>query len=178
MLFIFTIFLSVFLTETHSFEITQFDFENQQIVHESDTNAYYILCHGQVVTNITTPIDMALGQENSGQLQGVQSNQLSFYCVLCVGITNPLDTDTDGIDDVYELCTPPLNPLNTNDALLDFDADQISNLLEYQYGEDPNTYTPLTMIHSSPADGEDGNFSCRFWREYTHRTYSCFIESN
>ncbi|NKB25431.1 MAG: hypothetical protein GKR87_13850 [Kiritimatiellae bacterium] len=149
-------FLSVFLTEVHGFEITQFDFPNQQVVHESDTNAYYILCHGQVVTNVTTPIDMALGQENSGQLQGVQSNQLSFYCVLCVGITNPLGTDTDGIDDVYELRTPPLDPFNTNDALLDFDADELSNLFEYQRGGDPNVYTPLTTVHSSPADGEGG----------------------
>ncbi|NKB24337.1 MAG: hypothetical protein GKR87_08185 [Kiritimatiellae bacterium] len=99
---------------------------------------------------------MVLGQESSGQLQGIQSTQLSFYCVQRVDITNPLDTDIDGIDDLFELLNNPLNPLNAGDAAQDFDGDSITNLLEYQYGTDPNTLDPLTTIETSPLHGEEG----------------------
>ncbi|NKB23501.1 MAG: hypothetical protein GKR87_03795 [Kiritimatiellae bacterium] len=96
---------------------------------------------------------MRLGQLNNGQLTASQSNSISFNCVQRVDLTNALDTDADGIDDVYEL--QYFNPLNPADASQDLDSDQISNLDEYQYGKDPTQADPATILSSSsPAHGE------------------------
>jgi hypothetical protein len=55
-----------------------------------------------------------------------------------VPIAHPLDSDGDGIDDVYELRHPPfLNPLDASDANQDFDGDGHSNLEDYRAGTDP-----------------------------------------
>lgn len=48
------------------------------------------------------------------------------------------DTDTDGIDDKYELNTYGLNPLISTDAALDADRDGVTNLNEYLAGTNIN----------------------------------------
>jgi len=62
--------------------------------------------------------------------------------VEAVTITNGLidvsaDTDSDGMEDVWEL-NYGLDPNNPNDALLDLDNDGVSNLDEYLAGTDPS----------------------------------------
>ena len=48
-----------------------------------------------------------------------------------------IDSDEDGISDVYEVANG-LNPLDANDAILDSDGDGVTNLVEYQNGTDIN----------------------------------------
>ena len=72
-------------------------------------------------------------------------------------LNEPIDSDGDGIDDVYELRHGVfLNPLDPADARLDFDHDGLSNLEEYQRGTDPTVPALLTLRESSPAQGETG----------------------
>ena len=63
---------------------------------------------------------------------------MGFYRVVRVPLDRPLDTDGDGIDDVYELRRGSfLDPLDPLDAGQDFDGDGASNLEEFQRGTDP-----------------------------------------
>jgi hypothetical protein len=55
-----------------------------------------------------------------------------------VPVSEPLDLDGDGIDDVFELRHPQaLDPLDPSDAEKDYDGDGLSNRTEYQQGSDP-----------------------------------------
>jgi hypothetical protein len=96
--------------------------ENSQgnivVTHTADTNNYYLLLRGPRVTLITTAVDAALGVGPSGQLRDTKPPAGgAFYRVEAVPKDTPLDSDGDGIDDVYELeHAPALNPLNPNDA--------------------------------------------------------------
>jgi len=69
--------------------------------------------------------------------------------------TDPLNADTDGdaLADAYEV-NNGFDPLNAADAALDADADNFSNLSEYQFGSDPNdafSY-PNAPARLSPTD--------------------------
>jgi len=55
----------------------------------------------------------------------------AFLRVQRASVFQPLDSDGDFIDDLYELNHPQLNPFDANDALLDPDADGFSFLQEY-----------------------------------------------
>src|SRR5258708_3215216 len=75
-----------------------------QIEHTSDPASYYILYRGDTVVDISFVVDMAFGIQGTGHLTDSQTNGTAgFYRVLQVPLTTPLDTDGDGIDDVYEL---------------------------------------------------------------------------
>ena len=140
--------------------IGQFGLEGgrARVRHTSDTNSYYILYRGREVTAITLAVDAALGQDPEGQLSDPflpGQNTGAFYRVRQLPVAQPLDTDGDGIDDVYELRHPAfLNPLNPLDAALDFDQDGVSNLEEYRRGTDPAQPPLLTLRGTSPANGE------------------------
>src|SRR5881409_545635 len=77
--------------------------------HPADTNAYYILFRGETVTDISRPIDVALGEHRDPQTaEGLLKDLLplsnqAFYRIRRVPLDQPLDLDGDGIDDVYEL---------------------------------------------------------------------------
>jgi hypothetical protein len=102
--------LLAILTATASaepFEITrveQTDAGPFVIRHTSDPDYYYILYRGTEVNDIGAAVDMALGISIEGQLQDVDPEPATaFYRILQVPIVAPLDTDGDGIDDVWEL---------------------------------------------------------------------------
>lgn len=60
----------------------------------------------------------------------------------------PVDTDGDGIDDLFELLRPhALNPLNPLDAHEDADGDGISNLQEYLDGTEPAPAGPDQILY-------------------------------
>lgn len=129
-----------------------------RVLHSSDTDSYYLLVRGTEVTGITWAVDAALGRDVAGQLSDpalLGPSASAFYRVLQVPIAHPLDTDGDGIDDVFELRHRAfLNPLDPADALLDFDQDGVSNLEEYRRGTDPSQPPLLTLRETSPANGE------------------------
>jgi len=115
------------------------------LIYSANTNAYYILYCGREVTSIVSPVAMALGNGNQGELiapMPVSSNAAAFYRLREVPLAEPLDSDGDGIDDVYELRHRRfLNPLQSADGALDFDNDGRSNFEEYQAGTDPDEGT-------------------------------------
>ncbi len=101
--------------------------------------SYFILYRGTEVTNILQPVDATLGPFvfQLSDPTPVSSNASAFYRVRAVPLTQPLDLDGDGIDDVYELRHRAfLDPLNPADAALDYDGDGKSNLQEYLAGSD------------------------------------------
>jgi dienelactone hydrolase len=105
---------------------------------KSETNYYYLLYSGSTVTQIDTPADAALGVQGIGTFEVSGGNAASFYRIRRVSLTEPLDTDRDQIDDVYELKYPAfLDPVNPADAFQDFDMDRRVNLQEYLRGTDP-----------------------------------------
>ena len=76
-----------------------------------------------------------------------------FYRVRSRDVTQPLDSDGDGIDDVYELRRPLLlNPLDPADAASDADADGLANLAEYERGTRPDL---ADTDGDGLADGEE-----------------------
>jgi len=116
------------------------------VPYQSDANFYYILYRGDKPTDIVLPVAMALGTGTPGELTDphpLSGTAAAFYRVAGIPIAEPLDTDHDGMDDVYELRHPPLNPLDGSDALKDDDGDGASNLVEYQLGTDPEVPQPL-----------------------------------
>ena len=123
--------------------------------------SYYILYRGTVVTNISQPITMALGAAGVLQLRDISAQAAAgFYRVLEVPQNQPLDTDGDGMDDVFELnhagCLDPLDP---TDASADCDGDGRSNLQEYFEGTNPMVAdaTPKLVINEIDYDqpGQD-----------------------
>jgi len=128
--------------------------------HSADSASYYILFRGLEVTQIVTAADMALGVSGAGELgdpQTISPTSPGFYRIQRVPLAQALDTDKDGIDDVYELRRATiLNPLNSGDAAQDFDGDGTSNLEEFKRGTDPAKSDVVlpTTVSSSPANGE------------------------
>jgi hypothetical protein len=72
--------------------------------HEADTNSYYILFQGETVTNIAVAVDIGLGVPNTGELVAPPA-VLALYLIRRASIARPVDTDGDGIDDVYNYAT-------------------------------------------------------------------------
>jgi len=108
---------------------------NAIITYPSETSFYYILYRG-ALTNITEPIDMSLGQAGAGTLS-IPTTDLhsTFFRIARVPIVQPLDTDRDGIDDVFELnSNGRLNPLDPSDALKDYSGDFMTALEKYNLG--------------------------------------------
>src|SRR5436190_8684094 len=105
----------------------------------ADAASYYILYSGTIVTNVSQPIAMALGTSGSLSLQDASPQTAAqFYRVARIPLTQPLDSDGDGIDDVFELSYPGcLNPLDATDASVDCDGDGRSNLQEFYDGTNP-----------------------------------------
>src|ERR1051325_8447997 len=88
-----------------------------QFSYASDTNSYYILQQGNSVTNISTPIQLKLGTNGEAQFITPATSAASFYRLRKVPVAQPLDTDGDGLDDLFELRNAPvLNPLNAADG--------------------------------------------------------------
>jgi hypothetical protein len=85
----------------------------------SDTNYYYILYSGGL-TNIVLPTAAALGTAGMGELAATNTchdRQALFFRVRRVPLSQPLDTDGDGLDDVFELRhQPTFNPLDPSDG--------------------------------------------------------------
>lgn len=131
----------------HVFAVTAlsiFKFEiapegNRLFSFQAETNAYYILYRGSEAGLIQQPVSMVAPGSGTAQLQDIERMGASgFYRVAAIPVTLPLDSDSDGIDDLTEwrvkLC---LDPFNSADAAGDCDGDGRSNLQEHQAATDP-----------------------------------------
>ena len=107
----------------------------------SKTNFYYILYLRNATNGPATPIAMRLGTSGFDELVDPApppASNADSYILENQPIDQPLDSDADGIDDVYELRHPAiLNPLDVADALNDPDGDGRTDLREYLDGTDP-----------------------------------------
>lgn len=123
--------------------------------------SYYLLYRGDEVTQIVFPVAMAFGDDGPVALRdsGLLESDSRFYRVAEHAVTDPADSDGDGIDDVYELALAPnLDPLDASDAGLDPDGDGATTLEEYERGSNP--FEPdaggVTTVLSSPDQLETG----------------------
>ncbi len=102
---------------------------------------YYLLERGDSPTRILQTVAVTLGDCDPRVLTdraSVSSRASAFYRVRAVSIAQPLDSDGDGIDDVFELQHAFfLTPMDPADAAQDFDDDGRTNLQEYREGTDP-----------------------------------------
>lgn len=99
---------------------------------------------GETTSNIDTSMVLLLQKDkDSDGIPNVLDNcpehhnilQLDFDSDL-MGDDCDLDNDNDGLPDIWET-ENDLNPLDSNDASLDTDKDNVSNLSEYLTGTDP-----------------------------------------
>ena len=99
------------------------------------TNIYVQVWAAASLTGPWQALDLDWGQDGAQTWVDPASldSQQRFYRVSQCSLTNPGDADNDGIDDVFEMRHPHLNPLNESDALKDFDRDGLLNLNEYQF---------------------------------------------
>lgn len=130
-----------------------------RLTHGREAGSYYILRQGDDVMEIQTAVGVAGEGVEPNTFRHTPSpgaNQ-QFYVVQQVPVDAPLDTDGDGIDDLYELARPGfLNPVDPGDGSLDYDGDGRTNKQEYDDGTDPASGGGLTTIDSSPGNGESG----------------------
>lgn len=145
------------------FRITQADLTLDgypRITFETPSNSYYILLRSTRANNGFVPARITLSAAAATTLVDTAARgQTLFYTIRQVPVSVPLDTDQDGIDDVYELNRAEfLNPLLNSDGAEDFDGDGVSNLDEYRVGSDPASglFISYTTFISSPDNGESG----------------------
>lgn len=108
------------------------------IEYQSDPNAYFILFQGESVTGITNTVAINTGVDDDSAFVVTPRSFSQFYRVQRVPVSDPLDYDKDGMDDLYEHQHDFfLNPFDPTDGRLDFDMDRIPNVEEYFLGQDP-----------------------------------------
>lgn len=115
-----------------------------QVRVASDGDHYYRLLRSAQPDTIYTPIDI---QPSGGLTSGLQDTDpitaAGFYRIEEIAVSASLDTDEDGLPDVYELNhRPALSPLNPADALEDSDGDGRTNFSEYLGNTDPQQAEP------------------------------------
>src|SRR5262245_37229790 len=76
-----------------------------RIEHDASSNYYYLLLRGTVITDINQPVNARLFTSTNGVL--TDSNAFVsvgsvFYRVREVPVEEPLDSDGDGLSDVFE----------------------------------------------------------------------------
>ena len=105
----------------------------------NEPDFYFILCRRIGLDGPEVPVAMSLGL--SGELVDTNppvSSSLVLYAAKKIPMSQPLDSDDDGIHDVYELeHSGILDPLDSLDAFEDPDTDSYDNLTEFINGTDP-----------------------------------------
>jgi len=88
------------------------------IEYDSDPDAYFILLGGNEPNAIEDRIDLATGVQGSAHFVLQEQASHQFYQVLRAPLVDPLDSDADGIDDLYENQYDrhhhPYDPLSTH----------------------------------------------------------------
>ena len=115
---------------------------------------YFILCRQIGLNGTEVPVTMSLG--TAGELVDPNppavTGAVVLYTAKKVPVDQPLDSDGDGIHDVYELQHADiLDPLDSFDASEDPDADGYDNLDEFTNGTDPRAYDTPPVSLSFPG---------------------------
>lgn len=128
-----------------------------QVSYPGATDSYYRAVSAGTMTGAWTIIDMQLGTEGAQSFTddgALTAGVFRVYRIQEVGLTNALDADEDGIDDLYEINDSMLDGLDPADAGLDYDQDGYDNLTEYGVGTDIHASNPPPQIVITyPADG-------------------------
>jgi pimeloyl-ACP methyl ester carboxylesterase len=117
-----------------------------EVPNEPET--YLVLMRGDAPHLTDTPVAAILPVPESTivRLRDSQIYARSFYTIHQFSISNPTDSDGDGIDDLLELRHPLLlDAINPNDALEDADGDLQTNLAEYSAGSNPAEVRQTTV---------------------------------
>ena len=125
---------------------TNFDF---QIEIPSAESNYHLVQVAASMSNwgLTGLVLGVQGTQTWNDADVLARQDAQFYRIYSRDVDQPLDSDADGIDDVYELRRPHLlDPLDPADAAGDADADGLSNQQEYAYGTHPE-------VGDTDADG-------------------------
>jgi len=128
----------------------------------TEPEVYHLLYHGQDPLDIQFPIEMSFPEGDFGQFviskEWLSNGAHHYFMLRSVSLDTPLDADRDGIDDLFEWFTPPLNPLDATDALLDWDQDGATNVEEYLLGTqlDVMDVIRLTSMKDSLVIGNAG----------------------
>jgi len=118
-----------------------------------DPGAYFVLRRGLTLEYIGRPVGIALGSAEGGLVadRGLAQEEAAFYQLQSVPRSASIDTDGDGMDDVYELLHASiLDPLDPSDAMRDPDGDGRTNLEEYRSGTNP-------LVSGNDALDSDGD---------------------
>ncbi|MBL9171061.1 MAG: Ig-like domain-containing protein [Verrucomicrobiales bacterium] len=116
-------------------------------------SSYYRLFRGRELRSIRDLVQVSL----TSPMVTVATEDQGFFQLEQISRAAGLDSDADGLPDLYELGRPSFQPLNPADARLDFDRDGIPNVEEFQNGTDPEVgELRPTTVTASPAQGDDG----------------------
>ncbi|MDD4734525.1 MAG: hypothetical protein PHP44_00305 [Kiritimatiellae bacterium] len=128
------------------------------IIYDGQEGVYYQLLTAHSLTDpVWSVANMQLGEARRKEWeQPSPSGETSvcFYKLLQIPQNQPRDADEDGMDDVFELNTPGLNPLEQGDAEMDFDGDGLCNGEEYRHSMN-------ILTADSDNDGIDDGFMMR-----------------
>jgi hypothetical protein len=143
--------------EGQEFRITEASLSSQGnliVTFPSSLDYYYILHRGNDPESIISSRVLTLGTGGAAHLEdasGIAGVTAAFFRVRQVPQNLPLDSDADGLDDVYELLRPTfLDPVDPTDAGKDYDGDGKSNLQEYLAQSNPADLPPSPATTAPP----------------------------
>src|SRR5882762_2178183 len=182
-LFLFSALFAIHSSPAQTFSITNFTLNStgtRLVQFAGDANYYYILYSGAAVTNLSHPTALCFGSNSPIQLQDLSpAVSAQFYRVLQVPLTQALDSDGDGMSDVFELnYADCLNPLDPSDATADCDGDGRSNLNESNFGTDPTVADSIPKLVINELDYDQaGNDTQEFIELLNTGTNSVRLEN-
>jgi hypothetical protein len=93
---------------------------------------YYFYLQQSTDLRHFTPFSMVLGDEARIWTLSTEEIPARFFTLRQISLFAPEDTDRDGIDDLYEIRHPVLNPLDPYDAGFDSGKNGLTYLQEYR----------------------------------------------
>ena len=102
-----------------------------RITAPADSTTYFILQQSDTLAGFAA-VSMALGDTGAQWDAASAGIPRRFWNVRQVSVWAPADSDNDGIDDIYEIRHPVLNPLNSADATLTVPGQVFTYLQEYR----------------------------------------------